>query len=1425
MCILLVISALPAQLFADYEDGDFCEYCGLYRYDDWLCDCGPHCSENADDDCYEKNHCSNCHEGVGEDKLCDDCNLCEDCQSESSEHCLWCEKHDDDTCSECQACTDCQVNLGLHCAYCGECLAQGIACNDHPFEMGEENHCENCADEFTCNDCGKCFFNDGDLFCDDCGQCISCALNNGYHCPECEEHYAGELCEECGFCEDCALAQQLHCEVCGEHVYEWCETGGEGTHCANCAEEFLCDQCSICTLCSALEFCEDCGFCEDCCRENAASEGCSCGDFCIASPDWDDHICPDCGTCFDEVEQCEYCGLCLECCEDYSECSEGMCVEDPDYDSHFCEECGQCFHDVEPCEYCLDSGVLYCTDCCADASEAEGCIHGVCMNSWEWSEHYCEECGKCFSDCEHEPNMHTHIFDSNDVCTICGVSKSGKPVIKTQPKDVSAPVSDIDNEYDYLNNNVTFTVRASGNDLSYQWYEVYDGTATALTDRQSTIYEDLTHINYTGTNTYWEYKGTNTNTLTLWVRNDNCGDQYSYYCVVSNSSGSVQSDAAVLTVEHVFKNYYYDWIPLGTVTYIEDGAVKSRYYSSSTKHYRYCQGEGCSEISELSDHRFGGWVKGAEPTVEYDGYKTRTCVDCQFTEVQVLPKGSAHVHDFTYEYGYSDAYHWGLCECGEKNLGTTDRHNFSEWKQTVDATDTTGGLEERSCTVCGYTETRETEKKGHTHVFYNWDYIIANGYIDGDSDNLPYMEPYGKRDGNYHYAYCLVDGCNAVEKTRHTWASEWIQYPNDYTDGVLYRYCGECYYEREGGTCSAGEYRIITFGCTANKPFARPDTTVKVFPNSSYPAGKYFDNIGEVTVTYSHGKPGEWVGLEFKHHEPDPSIAGDTEYWYFIMPKELSGKDWGDCWVEVEAEIYECEDHELERINQVDATCANAGYTGDLVCKVCRYVEEVGETIPKLNEHGKTRLEGKTDGDCYTRAYTGKLVCTVCKTVLERGTYGDYDHPAASITVSKEAVEATCTSKGSTEEKTCTKCGKIVQKSVSTPKAEHTWVEVPAKDPTCTGKGSLKYYECSVCGALMASDHETIVHNVAKLNVPAAGHTAGEAVIENETAATCENTGSCDEVVYCSVCGVELSRKQKTIDALGHDFGEWVQNQAPTETEKGSETRTCRRDPNHTETRDIPELGHIHDLNLVPAKEPTETKAGNKAYYICSGCEKWFEDAMATVEITDESSVIIPATGSAQPAFYSIIEGADAEWTKGSESDLLFTSDADFAKFVSVKVDGAVIGSANYEAVSGSTKITLKAAYLETLSVGTHTLTVVSNDGEATTQFTILAANNGGTTAPQTGDGTAPQTGDSTAPQTGDSTAPQTGDNTAPQTGDNTAPQTGDGTAPQTGDNTAPQTGDNSHIVLWIMMMILSLSGLVTAMFVSKKKRVPRLFK
>lgn len=90
---------------------------------------------------------------------------------------------------------------------------------------------------------------------------------------------------------------------------------------------------------------------------------------------------------------------------------------------------------------------------------------------------------------------------------------------------------------------------------------------------------------------------------------------------------------------------------------------------------------------------------------------------------------------------------------------------------------------------------------------------------------------------------------------------------------------------------------------------------------------------------------------------------------------------------------------------------------------------------------------------------------------------------------------------------------------------------------------------------------------------------------------------------------------------------------------------------------------------------------------------------------------------------YKVIEGANQIYTKDESKNATYRIDADYSLFKNggkVYIDNKLLDNNNYTSKSGSTIITLKDAYLKTLSVGEHTLKVTFSDsGEAITKFTI----------------------------------------------------------------------------------------------------------
>ena len=103
---------------------------------------------------------------------------------------------------------------------------------------------------------------------------------------------------------------------------------------------------------------------------------------------------------------------------------------------------------------------------------------------------------------------------------------------------------------------------------------------------------------------------------------------------------------------------------------------------------------------------------------------------------------------------------------------------------------------------------------------------------------------------------------------------------------------------------------------------------------------------------------------------------------------------------------------------------------------------------------------------------------------------------------------------------------------------------------------------------------------------------------------------------------------------------------------------------------------------------------------------------------------------------YEVTEGANQKYTITKNSEAKFKINADFRLFDDGKVyvDNELVDPKNYKAESGSTIITLKKEFVDTLSVGEHTLKVLFNDGgEAITTFNVARVTVP-TDNPQTGD-------------------------------------------------------------------------------------------
>ena len=172
---------------------------------------------------------------------------------------------------------------------------------------------------------------------------------------------------------------------------------------------------------------------------------------------------------------------------------------------------------------------------------------------------------------------------------------------------------------------------------------------------------------------------------------------------------------------------------------------------------------------------------------------------------------------------------------------------------------------------------------------------------------------------------------------------------------------------------------------------------------------------------------------------------------------------------------------------------------------------------------------------------------------------------------------------------------------------EHAEEQYKKSSADCTHNDV--YYKTCSCGAVSATE---------TFEVP------GTALNHDWAEATCTEPKTCRR----EGCGATDG------NPLGHDLpSDWSKDK----NEHWHECKRChgKEDAGKHEYGDDnicdicgydKTVPHTHNLKLVSANAATCTKNGNKANYTCDGCDMWFEDANGSIEITDKTAVIIPAT-------------------------------------------------------------------------------------------------------------------------------------------------------------------------------------------------------
>ena len=680
---------------------------------------------------------------------------------------------------------------------------------------------------------------------------------------------------------------------------------------------------------------------------------------------------------------------------------------------------------------------------------------------------------------------------------------------------------------------------------------------------------------------------------------------------------------------------------------------------------------GCGAIIEngkvvpASGHDYGPWIVTTAPTCTAQGIGERTCATCGNTETNKLARTVDHNWGEWQTVTTADCCSQGkeeraCIECGDKQTRTTNidpavhtgktrmsgiknadcdsagytgdtvcsgcgvvlakgetvpatGHDYSTWKVITAATCTAQGTSERTCSVCGKTETNKTARTVD-HNWGEWQTVTAADCSTQGKEERICSICGDKQTRTTDYNPAVHTG-----KTKFTGAKNTDCDTAGYTGDTVCSGCGVVLIKGKSIPATGHDYSgwktITPATCTAQGTSER---TCAV-------CGKTETNKTARTVDHNWG---EWQTVTVADcstqgkEERICSVCGDkqtrtTEY----NPAIHTGK--------------------TKFTGAKNADCDTTGYTGDTVCSGCGMVMVKGETVPATGHTwgewqtvtsadcstqgkverscaicgdkqtrttdydpaihtGKTRLTGAKAADCDSAGYVGDTVCSGCGVVLVKGETipaAGHDYGAWKV-----ITPATCAAQG-TSERICSVCGKTeTNKTART--VDHrwgAWQTVVFAD--CSTQGKEERY-CSICGdkQTRTTDYNPAVHT-------------GKTRFSGAKNADCNKAGYTGDTV-CSGCGAILV-KGDVVPATGHTWNEWQTASAADCSTQGKEERYCSVcGDKQTRSTDYDPALHTGKTRSTGAKNADCVSAGYSGDTVCSGCG-----------VVLDHGTVIPATG------------------------------------------------------------------------------------------------------------------------------------------------------------------------------------------------------
>lgn len=462
-------------------------------------------------------------------------------------------------------------------------------------------------------------------------------------------------------------------------------------------------------------------------------------------------------------------------------------------------------------------------------------------------------------------------------------------------------------------------------------------------------------------------------------------------------------------------------------------------------------------------------------------------------------------------------------------------------------------------------------------------------------------------------------------------------------------------------------------------------------------------------------------------------------------------------------------------------TCTTAGQK-TYTCTVCSATKV--ETLDALG-HNFAKYDAKA-ATCTEIGWNTYFTCTNCN-------YTTYKEIAAlgHDKISHKAKAATCTEKGWNAYDTCSRCDYTTYKEIAAlghDFTSNTWQSDAnwhwKKCSRCKAAGKKTQHTggtatckdravCTTCskayGTLDAKHHVggTEIRDMVEPTTKKAGHTG------NSYCKGC-NTKLSDGTVIPVISNLSTGKKSDLATALkamekflNSHGSNYTANQKKQLIANINAIKSALKSIENTEKA-------VKKAEAMPAAD--KTQPDNKAAIDAYESAKKAYDALSAGEknMAGEHTKAILDTMLKALTAYDITSGDGSTWKENNKDNgLTFKVNGYHKKFAGIVINGTVVDKKYYEIEAGSTIITLKAEYLQTLPAGNYTLLVQYTDGSTDGEDTFTITKN-----------------ESATPS--DPTNPT--------------------------DPSSPKTGDNSHPVVWISILIIC-AGIWIILFFKKQKQ------